>query len=58
MQKTSVVIAAICLLIFIAGRTQIVQLSDSLTYFSGFVCFLILTIQAVSALLKKEEKAG
>ena len=58
MQKTGVVIAAICLLVFIAGISKMVQLSDSWTYFSGFVCFLILTIQAVSALLKKEEKAG
>ena len=49
MQKTGVVIAAICLLVFIAGITQMVQLSDSWTYFSGFVGFLILSIQAVSS---------
>lgn len=49
MQKVSVVIAAICLLVFIAGISKMVQLSDSWTYFSGFVGFLILSIQAVSS---------
>ncbi len=52
MQKASVVIAAICLLVFIAGISKMVQLSDTWTYFSGFVGFLILSIQAVSSRLK------
>ena len=57
MQKTGIFIAAICLLVFIAGITKIVEWSDTVTYFSGFVGFLILTIQAVSSRLKKEGKA-
>jgi len=53
MQKTSVIIAAICLFVFIAGISEMVQLSDILTYFSGFVAFLILSIRAVSSRLKR-----
>ena len=57
MQKTGVVIAAISLLVFIAGISKMVQLSDSWTYFSGFVGFLILSIQAVSSRLKSDGKS-
>ena len=58
MQKLSTIIATICLFVFIAGVTKMVQFSDQLTYFSGFIAFLILTVQVVSGRLKEEEKKG
>ncbi len=58
MQKLNTFIAVICLLVFITGITKMVQISDQLTYFSGFIAFLILTVQVVSGRLKEEEKKG
>jgi hypothetical protein len=54
MRKEFIFIAAICLLIYIAGIMDIMPISKSWTYFSGFIAFLLLTISAVTVLLKSE----
>ncbi|MCC6282235.1 MAG: hypothetical protein IT262_16650 [Saprospiraceae bacterium] len=53
MQKLSTFIAAICLLVFVAGISKMLQISDSVTYFSGFVGFSLMTYKAVSSRLEQ-----